>query len=127
MIEMHNGDPYATESELGNRIIAALSDELRKAPWRGSENKVAGHCYVASEALWHMEGGIDSGLVPQVVKHEGATHWFLRRRSDGAIIDLTASQFETPVPYERARGCGFLTKRPSKRALVVIARVVEGL
>jgi hypothetical protein len=99
-----------------------LTDELRRAPWRGSPNPLAGHCYVASEAVWHMSGGTESGLTPQVIRHEGATHWYLRR-SDGEIIDPTASQFQTPVPYEQGRGCGFLTKAPSKRAQVVINRV----
>jgi hypothetical protein len=107
------------------RIVAALTDDLRRAPWQGSPNPLAGHCYVASEVYWHLNGGPSSGLVPQVIRHEGATHWFLRA-TDGRVIDLTADQFSTPVPYHLARGCGFLTKRPSKRAAIVIERIQEG-
>lgn len=83
---------------------------------------MAGHCYVASEALYHLLGGKAAGLVPQVIQHEGGTHWFLRGPG-GQILDPTADQFKTPVPYAEARGAGFLTRNPSKRARVVIGRV----
>lgn len=56
------------------------------------------------------------------VSHEGEPHWFLRN-ADGHILDATASQFKTPVPYEKARGKGFLTLKPSKRAQEVMNRV----
>ena len=36
--------------QLIDKIIDNLTDDLRKKPWNGSKNKVAGHCYVASEA-----------------------------------------------------------------------------
>jgi hypothetical protein len=108
---------------MNERIIAALTDDLRRAPWHGSPNPLAGHCYVASESYWHLAGGAASGLTPQVIRHEGASHWYLRG-ADGQIIDLTAGQFQTPVPYAQGRGCGFLTRQPSKRAALVIARVM---
>lgn len=38
------------------------------------------------------------------------------------MLDLTACQFERPVPYELGRGRGFLTAAPSRRAHVVIER-----
>lgn len=80
---------------------------------------MAGHCYVVSEALHYLSGGL---LRPRFVRHEGAPHWFL---TDGErIIDPTASQFLTPVPYDLARGKGFLTARPSKRAKRLITQAV---
>ena len=103
-------------------IVHALTDDLRRAPWKGSANPLAGHCYVASEAAWHAMGGKDSGYVPQTIRHEGATHWYLRHAEHGTILDLTASQFSTPVPYAKGRGCGFLTREPSKRARIVLER-----
>lgn len=100
-------------------VRGALTDDLRRAPWRGSTNPVAGHCYVASEAMHHLTGG---RLRPRYVRHEGAPHWFLVD-TDGTVVDPTADQFSTPVPYEQGRGIGFLTKQPSARARVVIERV----
>jgi hypothetical protein len=49
------------------------------------------------------------------MRHEGDTHWFLRHTS-GLVMDPTVSQFRSPPDYTKARGCGFLTKQPSKRA-----------
>ncbi len=78
-----------------------------------------GLCYVASEAIYHALGGKSAGITPQVVHHEGGTHWYLLCR-DGSIIDATADQFQTPVPYGRGRGCGFLTREPSARAQAIL-------
>jgi hypothetical protein len=107
---------------LGQRVVAALSDDLRKPKYRGDPNPLLGHCYVATEALYHLLGGAKTGATPMNVKHEGDQHWFLRLK-DGSFIDLTSSQFKTPVPYAIARGRGFLTLTPSQRAAEVIRRV----
>lgn len=77
-----------------------------------------GNCYVTCEALYHLLGGKDGGLTPMVVRHEGATHWFLMLsvHNYNIILDPTVGQFKTDPPYPKARGCGFLTRKPSKRA-----------
>lgn len=74
-----------------------------------------GNCYVTCEALYHLLGGKIAGYTPHTVRHEGDVHWFLVL-GESTIIDPTASQFKTPPPYHLARGRGFLTKTPSKRA-----------
>lgn len=79
------------------------------------DNPLTGQCYVLSEILYHILGGKDQGWTPQVLHHEGGTHWFLKHKS-GIILDATASQFATPIPYHKAKGCGFLTKNLSKRS-----------
>ena len=109
---------------LGGAILLALSDDLRKPQYRGHPNRLKGHCYVASEALYHLAGGQASGLKPMNVRHEDDQHWFLADE-DGRIYDLTADQFSTPVPYNLARGRGFLTRQPSLRAQIVIQRVTK--
>lgn len=78
-----------------------------------------GPCYPASEALYHLLGGKDAGLTPMRIDHEGVSHWYLRWEplTGGTFyIDPTSTQFDTPVPYEKGRGTGFMTKEPSKRA-----------
>ncbi len=109
-----------TTNAITNTLPAC--DDLRRAPWKGSANFMAGHCYVASEALWHALGGMASEWRPQVVRHEGATHWFLRSLRTAEVLDITRDQFKTPVPYEAAHGCGFLTRDPSKRARELLFR-----
>lgn len=76
-------------------------------------------CYHACEALYHRLGGKAAGLTPMRIRHEGASHWYLRwETEDGTLyLDPTAGQFDTPVPYAEGRGCGFLTKAPSRGSL----------
>jgi hypothetical protein len=78
-------------------------------------------CYPASEALYHAAGGKRAGWKPVYVKHEGTPHWFLRDPK-GRPVDLTADQFDTPVPYDEGTGKGFLTKCPSKRSKTILER-----
>lgn len=82
-----------------------------------------GNCYVTCEALYHLLGGRSAGYKPMTVRHEGEVHWFLMHVS-GLVLDPTASQFKSPPPYHRARGRGFLTRQPSKRARVMMDRLV---
>jgi len=102
-----------------------LTDDLRKPRYQGNVNPMAGHCYVASEAMYHLLGGVRSGYTPQQINHEGESHWYLRHKETGKILDPTANQFETPVPYEKGRGKGFLTAHPSVRARTVIAGITK--
>lgn len=85
---------------------------------------MTGNCYVASEAAYHLLGGKAEGWVPMRVNHENSVHWYLENRITNQRIDLTASQFKTPIPYEKAVGCGFLTKQPSKRAAALMKSLV---
>lgn len=82
-----------------------------------------GNCYVTSEALYHLLGGKAAGWKPMTCKHEGDTHWFLKNTS-GLILDPTVSQFQSKPDYMKARGRGFLTKKPSLRALVLMKKLV---
>lgn len=99
-----------------------LTEELRKREYRDNPNPMAGHCYVASEAIYHKLGGKEAGWTPQTIRHEGGPHWYLKHQN-GAVIDPTCDQFETPVPYDQGKGCGFLTKAPSKRSQTVLTRL----
>lgn len=88
-----------------------------------------GNCYVTCEALYHLLGGKESGWKPATIRHEGDTHWFLRREDDCApdgyyILDPTAVQFKIMPPYRQARGRGFLTKKPSRRAKELMQKLV---
>lgn len=78
-----------------------------------------GNCYAASEALYHILGGKRKGWKAMRM-HVGRpgwddNHWFLKHES-GLIIDPSVRQFKRKPRYERGVGCGFLTKKPSKRA-----------
>lgn len=118
------------------RVRASLSPDLLKPEWRRIARRkrcaLSGHCYAASEALYHMMGGSEAGWIPQVLTHEswpeglskGQTHWFIRNRLTGAILDATSEQFLPLAPRHSAgKGSGFLTRHPSRRASILIDRV----
>lgn len=75
-----------------------------------------GNCYITCEALYHLLGGKKAGWKPMRLRHEGDTHWYLQH-SSGLTLDPTVSQFKKSPDYSKARGGGFLTKHPSKRAV----------
>lgn len=102
--------------DIKDGVRSALTDDLLKPIYKGRPWPT-GHCYIASEAYYHLVPGCKAFHV----KHEGSVHWFLRK--DSQVIDLTDDQFTTSVPYELGVPCGFLTKEPSKRARTVINRV----
>jgi hypothetical protein len=116
--------------EIPAAVRMSLTSDLLKEPWRsrvekGACNKMTGHCYVASEAAYHLMGGARSGWKPMHIRHEGSPHWYLE--GPKGVIDITKAQFNTPVPYHLGKGKGFLTKAPSKRARVVIDRARKHL
>jgi hypothetical protein len=110
-------------------VRQCLSDDLRREEYQGEPNEFRGHCYVASEALYHL---MDKrrGFKPHTVQIGGETHWFLMIPGKINVLDPTFDQFDSPLPwclYQDSRGRGFLTKKPSRRARILIARVKERL
>ena len=84
--------------------------------------KIRGNCYAASEALFHILGGRKAGWKPVVMRVASDTHWFLMHRS-GVVLDPSVKQFRKRPDYSKGKGCGFLTKKPSKKAAKLIAQL----
>lgn len=146
-----------TYSEIKKAIIKSLTPDLLEPKWRAlvgdNAPPEAGHCAVATEALYHIAGGREAGFIPTVCAYQAddkgmyfgpdaqkegrhrETHWWLRAPNDkgergkGDILDVTVGQYDEPFPYEKGRGTGFMQpqKKPSKRAQIVIDRVTEKL
>lgn len=116
--------------DLIKKIQAVLTDDLLTPYWKDIIKKednhpTAGHCYAASEALYHLIDGQKSRYTPHVGRTEDGTHWWLQNKRN-KILDPTIEQFyykEKLPPYNNGRGTGFLTKSPSKRAQIIINRV----
>ena len=124
------------EQNLIDKIRNALSDDLLKPNWKKQKKlidplstnhkinyQVYGHCYIASEALYYLLGGKDSGYVPQVITVNNGTHWFLKNKQND-ILDPTFDQFNFKINYSKSRGCGFLTKQPSKRTQQLLNKIL---
>lgn len=98
-------------------IESNLTDDLKKKEFRGG-HPMAGHCYVASEVLFHL---LEKNAQPMQMRHEGVSHWWLD--VDGEVVDITAAQFRTTPNYKQGRRRSFFTKEPSKRAVKLMTRI----
>ena len=103
------------------RDVLRDCDDLRRAPWKGSDRPTAGHCYVASEVLYHHLGGKSAGYTVWGMKWEESQHWWLRAPG-GYWIDPTGDQFDTYPPHAEGKRRSFLTNAPSKRAVEMARR-----
>lgn len=140
------------KDHLGELLHSSLTDDLRRKPWKGSKDPIAGHCYVASEVLHY----IYPEFKPYFMRWEDQPHWYLaseRPESDQPrflsgtwmrvpftdsylfvrnnawermiICDPTRAQFKDIPDYEfYGNRKGFLTNEPSKRALFVLDRMM---
>jgi hypothetical protein len=116
------------ENKLVDLIINNLSDDLLKKRFLGvkNRNKYTGHCYVATETLFHLlPDDVKSKYKPSTLKINDETHWFLKNVITGEIIDPTKKQFNFDLKYDNSRYAAFLTKKPSKRSLILINRIYE--
>jgi len=111
------------DDDIVSLIQDNLTPDLLKSKFRGkSENRLWGHCYVASETFYHLRGGKELYQVKRM-KVGKVNHWFLLRKEDEEIVDITSGQFDFELDYSTAINAVFLTKNASKRAKVLIERV----
>ena len=96
-----------------NIIRANLTPDLltpaqRKLLTKDS-NPETGHCYVATETLYYLLGGKDSGYTPKRAKDDlGNNHYFLQDEA-GNIIDVTENQYldrNVKPPYDNITASG---------------------
>lgn len=133
------GKIVAHDKELAYRLrsVLAESPDLLKSRYRGAGHPMFGHCYVATETLYHLLGGKEAGWSGYCLSYDKPgvwgpgkeTHWWLQN-ADGQLIDATADQFETPVPYERGSKKAFVTNRilgadPSERSAIALGRLSQ--
>lgn len=118
-----------TPANIMRRIRRAVSPDLLHARYRDMTRVhfLAGHCYAASEALYHLLGGKAAGLTPHSARDAfGGIHWYLVNAA-GEILDPTADQYRIgrncEPPYAEGTPRGFLTRAPSKRARIIMERV----
>lgn len=120
--------PTKAQAALMKRIRAKLTPDLLAPEYgrpdrRTRGGKVRGHCYVASEALYHLLGGPSSGWFPCQGRVEGVSHWWLEN-DKGDVLDPTVAQFERVPDYLNVgQPRGFLTRQPSARAFELLHRL----
>lgn len=128
------------ESTMASAVQSVLTAELLKPAYRRaaelSKRKFIGHCYVASEALYHLLGGKAKGYrsvnLSKQLAPEFGPHWWVES-AGGEVIDVTAEQFDKPVPYGLGSYKAWITSLPkppggwrevppSKAAIAVMQR-----
>jgi hypothetical protein len=117
-----------TVDEIIPKIRAVLTPDLLRPKYREHvSNPMYGHCYVASEALYHLLGARSSPFRPYHGKDDtGDVHWWLENTLTGHRYDITADQYYRvgkKPPYDAGRLGSFLTEAPSKRARIVMERI----
>jgi len=117
-----------------NKIKKNLTPDLLKGSYKNSNpQNYSGYCYVATEAFYWMMGGPQSEYYPCVLGHKdwpegldkGKTHWFLKNRKTGKVVDITKEQFDLPIPYNRGISNGMMNYPVggSKRCRILIDRI----
>lgn len=114
--------------KLMEEIRVCLTPDLLKKEYRleNSSNPMFGHCYVASEVLYHKLKASGSYSACCARDDNGVVHWWIVDNNTNDIYDTTADQYYSKgliPPYAKGRKTGFLTSMPSKRAMVVISRM----
>lgn len=96
--------------------------QLRHKKYKSNHHPLAGHCYIAAEAYYYsLPLNERASYVPCCLSlGELGSHWFLKHRVSGKVIDLTGDQFLQPVDHSRGVNKGFLTSKPSKRAQIIL-------
>ncbi len=116
------------EMSLIKKIQKNLSSDLLKGKWKIQSSPLEGHCYIATEALYHILN--NNEWTPMCASYSDesgkCTHWWLMNKITHEILDPTKEQYlPDEPPYHLGRGNGFLTKLPSKRAKILIGRVIN--
>ncbi len=127
------GQKGVTIATLIRAIQQCLTPDLLKPQYRdgNTRNPRFGHCYHSAEALYHLIRGLNLPTKYHAyrpcrgVDDQGIAHWWLQSER-GNILDPTVEQYTSRganPPYDAGRFRNFMTKQPSKRAMVLISRV----
>lgn len=113
------------DRQLLKAVQKSLTPDLLVGRWQKQSHPLEGHCYVAAEALYHLVGPAWKPCCASYQDEGGrATHWWLEHRETGKRLDPTREQYgEELPPYHLGKGSGFLTRKPSRRAQIVLDRV----
>jgi hypothetical protein len=86
-----------------------------------------GFCFSASEVIYLLTGGSEIWMVKSLKdpdQWDNGTHYFLMRKSDNEIIDITADQYtkrNITIPYQLAKGKGLRNISNKARMLARLA------
>lgn len=125
--------PSHTEYDMMEKVRSKLTpDLLRDKKYAEMDRGIyCGHCAVASEALFYLLGGKETGYHLYRAKDEqGISHWWVVN-AQGVILDSTREQYTDyglKPPYDKGKkacpnqGHGYV---PTNRAKILMERVLS--
>ena len=137
IIVLDKNNPPLSKDEIINAAVKKTLENIETDDLQSSYKKMhetedinflTGHCFVATEVLWELlKEQNRNDYVPIHIQHEEVSHWYLKSKLNGDIIDVTAGQFKTPVPYHhkkgKASGMMRMPEIPTKRTIKVLDRI----
>jgi hypothetical protein len=90
-----------------------------------------GFCFSASEVLYRLTGQTQIWMLKSINdpgKWNNGTHYFLMRRQNNEIVDITSDQYtrrEIVVPYQLAKGKGLRNVSNKARLLARLSGLGE--
>jgi hypothetical protein len=84
-----------------NKIQKHLTPGLLKDRWIKQSNPLEGHCYIATEALYHLLPNKEEWkpMMASYKDEQGkCTHWWLVNKRTGKILDPTKEQYLPDTP-----------------------------
>lgn len=89
-------------------------------------------CFAASEVIYRLTGGSNIWTVKRLANidnhWDGGTHYFLERKSNKEILDITSDQYTKKgiiIPYELAKGTGLRYISKKARLLAKLSGLGE--
>ena len=111
-----------------DRIPTHLTIDIVPKKWRqwNIGNPLAGHCHNATGALYMLFGpqyfDLYSGPGQRV---EDGLHFWVVRKDNKKLIDITASQYDEPYDYSKGKRSTMLSFQFYERAKSVYLKVLE--
>lgn len=127
--------PYNIVSilEYSRKLKECLTPDLLTKKYRqeNEKNPMYGHCYHTTQAMFYL---LDTDTLDPMsaVDWRGDTHWWLKDRENGFVVDMTADQYYS-IGKEPPHNKGKVSKwygwkgRPHKRTLTLIEKLQRGL
>lgn len=111
-----------------DKIRQCMTPDLLKPQYKteNASNPMFGHCYVASEVLYHNIKNYGNYSACCARDEQEIVHWWIVDNDTSNIYDVTSDQYYNKgliPPYSKGKKTGFLTKKPSKRAMIVMERL----
>ena len=123
--------PYNISTILGlsQKLKQVLTPDLLTKKYRAKNetNPMYGHCYHTSQAMYYL---LDTDTRDPMMGPDcfGGTHWWLRDRENGFIVDMTSDQYysvgkEPPHNKGKVKPWYGWKGRPHKRTMNLITRL----